>query len=113
MSTTTTRRASSFSASRCAAVAPTFPAPTTVILFTIPVFLLIGAGNLSGSHSQSYRPAPVSAANLRERVQSADFHLKKIVLERLLIERRQKVRRDWLATSEWIPQAYRVLPEET
>src|SRR6266851_6059279 len=55
MSTRTTRRASSFSASRCAAVAPTFPAPTTVILFTIPVFLLIEAGNLSGSHSQSYR----------------------------------------------------------
>src|SRR5213593_4909543 len=55
MSTRTTRRASSFSASRCAAVAPTFPAPTTVILFTISVFLLIEAGNLSGSRSQSHR----------------------------------------------------------
>src|SRR5680860_677230 len=32
MSMSTTSRASSFSARRCAAVAPTFPAPTTVIL---------------------------------------------------------------------------------
>src|SRR5438105_1778267 len=32
-STRTTRRASSFSARRCAAVAPTLPAPTTVIVF--------------------------------------------------------------------------------
>src|ERR1019366_279343 len=36
-STITTVRASSFSAMRCAAVAPTFPAPTTVILFSIGV----------------------------------------------------------------------------
>src|SRR5689334_21722023 len=36
-STRTTVRASSFSARRCAAVAPTFPAPTTVILFTMGV----------------------------------------------------------------------------
>src|SRR5207245_11134293 len=34
-STTTTVRASSFSASRWAVVAPTFPAPTTVILLSI------------------------------------------------------------------------------
>jgi hypothetical protein len=37
MSTRTTVRASDFSARRCAAVAPTFPAPTTVILLTIPI----------------------------------------------------------------------------
>src|ERR1700758_2996314 len=36
-STRTTVRASAFSARRCAAVAPTFPAPTTVILFTMGV----------------------------------------------------------------------------
>src|SRR5215208_3735285 len=35
MSTRTTTLASSFSAMRCAVVAPTFPAPTTVILLTI------------------------------------------------------------------------------
>src|SRR5690242_9229801 len=35
MSTRTTTFASSFSAMRCAVVAPTFPAPTTVILLTI------------------------------------------------------------------------------
>src|SRR5881409_2091209 len=34
-STRTTRLASSFSARRCAAVAPTLPAPTTVILLTM------------------------------------------------------------------------------
>src|SRR6266705_522088 len=34
-STRTTLRASSFSARRCAAVAPTLPAPTTVILFNM------------------------------------------------------------------------------
>src|SRR5947207_14585347 len=36
-STRTTRRASSFSARRWAAVAPTFPAPTTVILFSMTI----------------------------------------------------------------------------
>src|SRR3954470_9784022 len=41
-STMTTVRASSFSATRCAVVAPTFPAPTTVILLTMFVFRLEG-----------------------------------------------------------------------
>src|SRR6476469_6252682 len=102
MSTRTTRRASSFSARRCAAVAPTFPAPTTVILFTIPVFLLMKAESYPARTVRAIGRAAISAANLRERVQSADFHLKKIVLERLLFERRQKIWRERLASSQRI-----------
>gem|GEM_PF-4671446 len=46
----TTVRASSFSAMRWAAVAPTFPAPTTVILLTIVLYVNLEVKVISAVH---------------------------------------------------------------
>src|SRR3954468_20594411 len=62
-STITTVLASSFSATRCAVVAPTLPAPTTVILLTI-IRIALGGGqqqktNRFLSGSLLYAPASI------------------------------------------------------
>src|SRR6266545_8186124 len=63
-STRTTVRASSFSASRCAVVAPTLPAPTTVILLSMGSGEWSDGTKLTGSvrlftHARSAIPVAV------------------------------------------------------
>src|ERR1043165_5975521 len=77
-STITTVPASSFSATRCAVVAPTLPAPTTVILLTMSSSLW-GEYEAKPSGGGSVVP-PLSTADLRQRSQSADLHLEQLVL---------------------------------
>src|SRR6266446_2596387 len=90
-STITTVRASSFSAIRCAVVAPTLPAPTTVILLTIYCFEVwrFGARKLSGRRTVSNRREAsrtrerrrsCSASDLRKRPETTDAHLEQMVL---------------------------------
>src|SRR5512142_1250640 len=81
-STTTTVPANSFSATRCAVVAPTFPAPTTVILLTMSSSLW-GEYEAKPSGDGSVVP-PLSPADLRQRAQSAHAHLQQLVLFRLV-----------------------------
>src|SRR5258705_13713460 len=69
-STRTTVRASSFSARRCAVVAPTFPAPTTVILLSMV------RGKLMGTWEGRSRPAsPSTRVHLPVRIGAQAFDL--------------------------------------
>src|SRR5690242_10924220 len=90
MSTSTTVPASSFSATRCAVVAPTLPAPTTVILLTMSSSLW-GEYEAKPSGDGSVVP-PLSTADLRQRSQSADLHLEQLVLLRLVSQSLTKER---------------------
>src|SRR5689334_23395162 len=75
-STMATVRASSFSATRCAVVAPTLPAPTTVILLTMLVSKVEEyERNLIGTVVRAGL-----AAHLRQRSQPANLHLQQLVL---------------------------------
>src|SRR5256885_1563763 len=65
MSTSTTWRLSSFSATRCATDAPTFPAPTTVIFCIGVLFgcwmVAVASGLRGPSTPGGLRPLPVDA----------------------------------------------------
>src|SRR5688500_8162762 len=113
-STMTTVRARFFSARRCAVVAPTFPAPTTVILFTIALCRLKEGrmGVREKSYPSRRMPATPSAAYLRERTQPADAHLQQRVLLRLLCQRAAEERCKWLASAQCITKVHLVITEE-
>src|SRR5215207_9596213 len=99
-STITTRRANSFSAIRCAVVAPTFPAPTTVILLTMTLDFRVkwsSRQKLSGRNPPGNGPCTARVArrrlcsalpaDLREGAQTAHLHLQQLVRLRLRRER--------------------------
>src|SRR5216110_1308429 len=111
-STITTVRASSFSAMRCAVVAPTLPAPTTVILFTIILSLKLCAKVIRAAHvEQSF--ALCSAAHLRQRAKSAHAHLQQMMLARLDGQRLAEERLQRKSVAERRPQIDFLVTEQT
>src|SRR5205085_12295860 len=92
-STSTTRRASSFSATRWAVVAPTLPAPTTVILLTIVSELSEG----DCCFRENYRGRePKLSPDLRQGAQSTIAAREQRVLLRLVGE---------CLTHEWLERS--------
>src|SRR4051812_42643300 len=94
-STITTMLASSFSAMRCAVVAPTLPAPTTVILLTIVGlydFVRVCVESYPGHTRGAIARDVCSPANLRQRSQSTHTHLQQVVLARF---GRQRAPEEW------------------
>src|SRR5688500_10650248 len=114
-STMTTVRARFFSARRCAVVAPTFPAPTTVILFTISIFCWVESESYPGLYARAMgtRPSATSTADLGERAQSANAHLKQMVLERFLFECALEQWTYRSARPERLAEIHRVVAEKT
>src|SRR5688572_1286382 len=115
MSTRITRPASSFSARRCAVVAPTFPAPTTVILFTISIFCWVEPESYPSQYARAMgaRPSATSTADLGERAQSANAHLKEMMLERFLFECALEQWTYRTAGPERLAEIHRMVAEKT
>src|SRR5215203_126505 len=108
-STMTTVRASSFSATRWAVVAPTLPAPTTVILLTMSA---ISEGELPTIQKYRARTSMLSP-DLGERAQPADASREQRVCLRLLGERTKDERLQRHTGTQRRTQIHFVVAEET
>src|SRR5215207_2994053 len=107
-STMTTVRASSFSATRWAVVAPTFPAPTTVILLTMSA---ISEGELPTIQKYRARTSMLSP-DLGQRAQPADASREERVCLRLLRERTADERLERNAGAQRRAQIHLVVAEQ-